>query len=162
MRRVATRSLLVLGILTCVLASAAAAPGPAKDDDRGSIVIVFKDGRQQTFRLADIARIEFNAATSSAPMMGSARFLGQWKVGDSTGGTFFITLKPDGVAEKTLGSHGGTWTVVGGEARISWEDGWHDVIRKVGGAYRKVAYEPGKSYSDEPSNTADAEYTEPK
>lgn len=40
-----------------------------------------------------------------------------------------------------------------GEAHISWDDGWHDVIRKVGGGkHEKLAFEPGKSFSDEPSN----------
>ena len=55
-------------------------------------------------------------------------------------GHFFITLDDDGTARKTLGASHGTWTLVDGEARISWDDGWHDVIRKVGGKHEKVAY----------------------
>ena len=84
---------------------------------------------------------------------------GRWVT--ARGGTFSITLKPEGKAEKTLGSRDGTWTVVNGEARVSWQDGWHDVIRKVGNKYQKAAFGPGSSFDDEPSNVAQAEYTEP-
>jgi hypothetical protein len=52
--------------------------------------------------------------------------------------------------------------VVNGEARISWDDGWHDVIRKVGAKHEKVAYEPGKSYDDKPANVTEARNTQPK
>ncbi len=154
----------VVGILAILMFAASTATPkekPAKDEGQSSILIVFKDGRQQSFRLADIARIEFNAPASNALTAGSARFLGDWKVGIGTGGTFIITLKPDGQAHKSLGSGSGTWSVVNGEARVSWDDGWHDIIRKVGSKYQKAAYEPGKSLSDEPSNVAEAIYTEP-
>jgi hypothetical protein len=52
--------------------------------------------------------------------------------------------------------------VVDGEARISWDDGWHDVIRKVGAKHEKFAYEPGKSFSDPPANVTAAVRTEVK
>jgi len=50
--------------------------------------------------------------------------------------------------------------VVGGEAHINWDDGWHDAIRKVGNKYQKVAFPPGSSFSGTPSNVTDAVYTE--
>ena len=131
----------------------------ATDNDEGSITIVFKDGHQQHIRVADISRIEFSSGPAKVAM-GQARFLGEWKCGDGAGGTFQITLKPDGIAQKTLGSRDGKWSVVDGEARISWQDGWHDIIRKVGNRYEKVAFSPGSSYSGEPSNVAQAVYTE--
>jgi hypothetical protein len=52
--------------------------------------------------------------------------------------------------------------VVDGEARIAWDDGWHDAIRKVGTKHEKVAFEPGKTFSDEPSNITDAVNTSPE
>jgi hypothetical protein len=146
------------------IAAPAATPKqrPAKDNGQNSIVIVFKDGREQSFSLAEIDRIEFSSPAQSALPVGSARFLGDWKVGDGMGGTFIITLKPDGKAHKTNGGGGeGTWKAVNGEARISWDDGWHDVLRKVGNKYEKAAYAPGRSLNDEPSNVAEAVYTEP-
>ena len=155
-----TKAFAVLAILVLTAPSALAQSKAAKEDDRGSMVIVFKDGRQQSIRLADVARIEFSAAATG--VAGRARFLGDWKVGNGVGGTFVITLKPDGVARKTLGAKsGGTWQVVNGEARVSWDDGWHDILRKVGNKYQKAAFGPEKSFSDEPSNVTDAEYTEP-
>jgi len=137
------------------------APGLlAQGKGQGKIVIVFKDGRQQSFPLAEIARIEFEDMAAAVSHVGSARFLGQWKVGDGAGGTFEITLKPEGKAHKTLGAAEGSWTVEKGEARITWEDGWKDLIRKSGGKYQKLAFRPGTSFDDPPSNVAEAEYTE--
>ena len=102
----------LLAVVTLILAtpSARPTPKPAEGDDQGRIVIIFKDGHQQSFRVADVARIEFNQPTRSTSAVSSARFQGRWKVGDGAGGTFYITLKPEGQAEKTLGSPNGTWT----------------------------------------------------
>jgi len=156
-----TNLVLVLGVLLSLIPVATPTASAAERDDGGKIVIVFKDGHQQSFRLADIARIEFSQTAASTPTAGMARFMGQWKVGDGAGGTFLITLKPDGKAHKTIGSsHDGTWTVVGGEARITWEDGWHDAIRKAGRKFQKVAFGPGSSFRDQPANVADAELSE--
>jgi hypothetical protein len=156
-----TKYLWVLGIVVLVVPAGISQSKPAPEDDRGSIVIVFKDGHQQSFRLADISRIDFNTATTATPVTGKGRFLGRWKVGDGNGGTFFITLNSDGKAHKTIGGTSGIWTVVGGEAHINWDDGWHDAIRKVGNKYQKAAYGPGSTFSDQPSNVTDATYTEP-
>jgi hypothetical protein len=157
-------------------------------DDHGSIVIVFKDGHQQTFAMSeitsidlkapsavvyrdghkekipasDIARIEFETSSLSSMAPGRNHFLGKWEVGDGSGHRFFIMLKPDGDARKTIGSVHGTWTVVDNEARISWDDGWHDAIRRVGSSHEKRAFEPGKSFDDEPSNVTAARNTESK
>jgi hypothetical protein len=155
--RFVTKTGWILAIL--VFVAPLAAPKAATDAESGSIVIVFRDGRQQSFRLADIARIEFNSPEEKASA-GQARFLGQWRVGNGVGGTFLITLKPDGVASKTLGSKSGMWTVMNGEVRIAWDDGWHDFIRKVNGKYEKAAYSPGSSLSGAPSNVAEAVYIE--
>jgi hypothetical protein len=73
-----------------------------------------------------------------------------------------MTLHRDGTAEKTIGAKHGTWVVEDGEARISWDDGWHDAIRKVGNKHEKCAYEPGKSFDDQPSNVANAENVNPQ
>ena len=74
----------------------------------------------------------------------------------------FITLDADGDARKSIGPSHGTWTLVDGEARINWDDGWHDVIRKVGSKHEKRAYEPGKSFDGTPSNVTAARNTQPK
>jgi hypothetical protein len=156
-------------------------------DDRSSVVIVYKDGHRQTFGAAEIARIDFkNPATIvykdghherlraeidriefeesglSAMMPGRSHFIGKWEVGEGNGGNFFITLEANGDARKSIGSPHGTWTLVDGEARISWDDGWHDVICKAGAKHEKRAYEPGKSFDDAPSNVTEARNTQLK
>jgi hypothetical protein len=134
-------------------------------NDASAIVIVFKDGHRQSFPLADVANIEFNnpSTVAASPAIPSrSHFIGKWEVGEGNGQNFFITLKADGDARKSIGSTRGTWTIVDGEARIAWEDGWHDIIRKVGTKHQKLAYGPGKSFSEEPSNIAGARNTQPK
>ena len=175
-----------LAILLLTAASIGQA-GAASADDRGSMVIVFKDGHRQDLRAADIARIDFknpamivfkdghrqgipaadvdriefeNTASALAP--GRNHFVGKWQVGDGNGSNFYITLERDGKANKSKGPPHGTWTLVDGEARISWDDGWHDVIRKVGSKHEKLAFEPGRSFDDPPSNVTVARNTEPR
>ena len=178
----------VSGILLLAFAGAVAKPASSPADDRNSIVIVFKDGHRQSFAVAEIARLDFKAPSvivykdghqekfSAADILriefensavnamtpGRAHFIGKWEVGEGNGGMFFITLDADGEAKKTLGASHGTWTLVDGEARISWDDGWHDAIRKVGTKHEKLAYEPGKSFDDTPSNVTAARNTQPK
>ena len=182
------RVVAVSGILLVAYAGAVAKPVPSPADDRNSVVIVFKDGHRQSFAAAEIARmdfkapavivykdghqekfspseisrIEFGSSSFSEMMPGRGHFMGKWEVGEGNGGNFYITLDADGAARKTLGASHGTWTLVNGEARISWDDGWHDVIRKVGSKHEKLAYEPGKSFDDAPSNVTAARNTQPK
>jgi hypothetical protein len=170
-------------LLPFAAAVAMAAPSPA--DDRGSVVIVYKDGHRQSLSMAEIARIDVKppaaivykdghreklpaeidriefGASEVAMMPSRGHFVGKWQVGEGdNGGTFYITLDPDGTARKTLGPPHGTWTLVDGEARITWDDGWHDAIRKVGTKHEKRAFEPGKSFDDTPSNVTAAKNTE--
>jgi hypothetical protein len=103
------------------------------------------------------------AGQSSKPNSTSAaNFIGEWKVGLGVAGeSFTITLEKGGKATKSHGSPDGTWTVYGDEARITWNDGWHDVLRRAGNRWEKVAYAPGKSFSDQPDNITGATRTEP-
>jgi len=159
---------------------------PAAAQDHGSIVITYEDGHHQSFSMTEITSIDFKApaivfrdghreklvaatiariefqGSERAGMPPRSHFFGKWKVGDGGGHDFYITLDPDGEAHKTVGGSHGTWTLVDGEARITWEDGWHDAIRRVGGRHEKLAYEPGKSFADQPTNVAEAHNTEAK
>lgn len=178
----------ISGVLLLACAGALAKPTPSPADDRNTIVIVFKDGHRQSFALAEIAsidfktpavivykdghqeklpaaniaRIEFENSDATVMTPGRAHFVGRWEVGDGNRSRFFITLDADGAARKSIGRPHGTWTLVNGEARISWDDGWHDAIRKVGTRHEKVAYEPGKSFDDTPSNITAARNTRPR
>jgi hypothetical protein len=178
----------VSGVLLLASAAAVASPTPAPADDRSSVVIVFKDGHRQSLATAeiarldfkspsvivykdghqeklpaaDIARIEFETSELGAMAPGRGHFVGKWEVGQGNGDNFFITLDADGDAKKSIGAAHGTWSLVDGEARIAWDDGWHDVIRKVGTKHEKLAYEPGKSFDDQPTNVTAARNTQAK
>jgi hypothetical protein len=158
----------------------------ATPEDRASVTIIFKDGHRQTFATAEIARIDLRgdavvykdgrrekipaadieriefAPSDIAMIPGRNHFVGKWEVGDGHGRDFYITLEDNGEAEKSLGAAHGTWTLVDGEARIAWDDGWHDIIRKVGTKHEKFAFEPGRSLDDTPSNVTSARNTQPK
>lgn len=175
----------IAGVL--VLASLVAEARPAADS-KGSVVVTFKDGHQERFdRLAvsridlesptkivfkdghqqkissdDVVRIEFENPAPLAASPGRAHFIGKWKVGQGNGNDFFITLEGDGEARKSIGPSHGTWVFVDGEARVAWDDGWHDAIRKVGTKHEKFAYEPGKTFGDKPANVTEAVNTEPR
>jgi len=145
--------------------------GAASTDESGTVVIVFKDGHRQSIPASTITAMEFKSAAGAVTPIaipavgvpGRGRFLGKWVVGQGEdGGTFTIELQENGVAMKSHGEPHGTWVYIDGEARVSWDDGWHDAIRKVGSSYEKFAYEPGKTFSDTPSNVTQAKNTTPK
>ena len=124
-------------------------------------MVLTRGGREERLSLAEISRIEFSPGATF--QLGRNHFVGKWKVGTGVGDDdFLITLDRNGEARKSLGSTHGTWEVVNGEARISWDDGWHDVIRPVGTKHEKVAYEPGKPYDAEPNNITDARRVDPQ
>lgn len=178
-------SAILLTLLACSAVLAKPLESPA--DERDTVAVVFKDGHRQSLAMAEISRIDFKAPASIvykdghreklsaqidhiefgppevAMVPGRGHFLGKWEVGQGdNGGRFFITLEADGEARKSIGSSHGTWSLVDGEARISWDDGWHDVIRKVGTTHEKRAYEPGRSFDETPSNVTAARNTQAK
>lgn len=168
MRKIAGVASLVT--MLCVAAvSAFAAPSQGARSGSGKIVIVFKDGHRQSFNLADIDRVEFPAgaavAAEPAPTNPGApprgHFIGKWVVGDGVGNDFYITLKDNGEAWRSLHNVRGRWTYMNGEAQVIWDDGAKDAIRKVGNGYQKFAYGAGKSFSDAADNVTGARNTTP-
>ena len=136
----------------------------ASKDSSGAIVIVFKDGHRQSFNLTDIDRVEFAGGASTASVdsyrvPSRGRFIGKWECGDGSGKNFYITLNENGTAYRSIGDVNGRWEYVDGEARITWDDGRQDAIRKYGSQFVKFAYGPGKSFTDDPDNVAHARNT---
>lgn len=165
----------LLGLLFLVPGSEAKTKSTSTEG--GTVVIVFKDGHQQSFPMSLVSRVDFKdaagnvqstsgvGATMATPMVpGRRSFLGKWQVGEggNTSSTFVITLEENGIARKSIGAAHGTWTYVDGEAQITWDDGWRDVIKKAGSDYEKFAFEPGKSLTDSPSNVANAKRVNPR
>jgi hypothetical protein len=137
------------------------AAGEISRIDLKSAAIVYKDGHREKLR-AEIDHIEFAESAASVATPGRAHYIGKWEVGQGNGSHFFITLDANGTAKKSIGASHGTWSLVDGEARVTWDDGWHDVIRKRGSKHEKVAFEPGKTFDDAPSNVTDARNTQLK
>ena len=179
-RVLAVSGILLLGVGVAFAASKAA-------DDHDNFVIVLKDGHRQNLAAAEvdhidvrnpasivyrngrhekitgeIERIEFAGSAHALTTPGRSHYVGKWEVQDGAGKNFFITLEKDGDARKSIGSTHGTWSLVDGEAQIRWDDGWRDVIAKVGTRHEKRAYEPGRSLQESPSNVTYARNTEPK
>jgi hypothetical protein len=88
--------------------------------------------------------------------------VGKWECGDGNGSNFYITLKESGDALRSIGDVRGRWVYVNGEARVTWDDGAQDAIRKVGSRYQKFAYHQGKSFTDQPDNVTNARLTTPR
>jgi hypothetical protein len=160
---------LVAAVAAFAFNSLPAVSAPPAKAAPGTIVIVFKDGHRQIFNLADIAHIDFGGASESAlpPAESSparGQFVGKWIVGVTTGSddTFMITLKDDGNATRSLHDIHGTWEYVNGEARITWDDGAKDAIRKAGSKFQKYAYTSGQSFTDKPDNVTSARNTTPR
>ena len=85
-------------------------------------------------------------------------FKGVWKVQDTTGRPFEITLSSGGVAKATRGEGmTGTWKEEGNAAVITWKTGWTTKITNEGGKYKKTAYRKGQALDAPPANSSDAE-----
>lgn len=146
--------------LAAILLFALPAVCTAQNAQGNSVVIVFRDGHRQSFSLQDIERMEFPgpipAGFLQIPGPSRARLLGKWEVGEGDGENFFITLRDDGSALRSLGDERGTWQYVNGEAEIRWNDGSDDCIRKVGAWYKKFWYKPEEAFAGTPENVTNA------
>jgi hypothetical protein len=89
----------------------------------------------------------------------AGEFEGVWKVTDTGGKAFEITLSADGKASATRESEGmkGTWKEVGDSVAITWDTGWTTVIAKDGDKYTKTAFGKGKPLDGPPDNSSPAE-----
>jgi hypothetical protein len=85
-------------------------------------------------------------------------FEGVWKVKDTAGQPFEITLSSGGIAKATRGEGmTGTWKEEGNAAVITWNTGWTTKITKEGNQYKKTAYRKGQALDAPPANSSDAE-----
>jgi hypothetical protein len=107
------------------------------------------------------------AAVMAAYFFGVASFAhaaspyeGEWKVKDTAGQPFEITLSSGGAAKATRGEGmTGTWKEEGDSALITWNTGWTTKITKEGNRYIKTTYGKGQSLTGTPASTSDAEKT---
>lgn len=108
--------------------------------------------------VATIVMVAATAIAAACSDGGGDEFPGTWKVNDSGGQPFEITLAADGKASANRGGEGmsGSWKKEGSAAIISWDTGWTTKIQKDGDKFTKVAYESAGT-TGEPKNTSMAE-----
>ena len=106
--------------------------------------------------MAAVAACFFGVTSIAA--IAQSTFEGVWKVKDTAGHPFEITLSSGGAAKATRGEGmTGTWKEEGNSAVITWNTGWTTKITKQGNRYIKTAYGKGQSLTATPANTSDAE-----
>ena len=94
----------------------------------------------------------------SSMSFAASDFEGVWKVKDTAGKQFEITLSGGGAAKATRGEGmTGTWKEEGSAAVITWNTGWITKITKTGNRYEKAAYRKGEPLTGKAANTSDAE-----
>lgn len=97
------------------------------------------------------------AVTSFACLAASA-FVGTWRVTDTAGQPFEITLSDDGTAKGGLHEGmTGTWKEEGRSAVITWDTGWTTKITKEDDHYKKTAYRKGEPLTGPPTNSSEAQ-----
>jgi hypothetical protein len=87
-----------------------------------------------------------------------SEFEGVWKVQDTTGKPFEITLSGDSTAKADLRPDMvGTWKEDGASAVISWTTGWTTRIMKANHRYTHSAYRPGQPLNSTPEHYSSAQ-----
>ena len=91
--------------------------------------------------------------------LAASQFEGTWKVADTGGKAFEITLAGDGSAKANRTAEGmtGAWKEEGSAAVITWDTGWTTKISKEGDKYTKSAFKKGEPTGGKPANSSAAE-----
>jgi hypothetical protein len=112
---------------------------------------------QRTVR-ATIFGLAAAVAINPAASLAASEFEGTWRVKDTSGKPFEITLSGNAAAKADRGEGmSGTWKEEGKTVMITWNTGWITRITNEGGHYKKSAYRKGQSLDSAPANTSDAE-----
>jgi hypothetical protein len=97
-------------------------------------------------------------AMSPVASLAASGFEGVWKVKDTGGKPFEITLAENGVAKASRGEGlSGTCKEQDRSAVITWDTGWITKIAKEGDRFTKTAYRKGQPLDSTPANSSDAE-----
>jgi hypothetical protein len=108
----------------------------------------------QNILRAVISGVAVAILMSPIASLAASEFEGTWKVDDTAGKPFEITLSPNGEAKANRSGEGlsGSWKQEGTTVVITWNGkGWVTKIAKEGNRYKKTAYRKGQSM-DKPSD----------
>ena len=89
----------------------------------------------------------FAIALASAVALAASPFEGKWKVQDTKGNPFEITLSEDGSAHGSRSGEGlsDTWKAEGDSAVITWQSGWTTEIKNRTISLKRLAFDKGKA-----------------
>jgi len=95
---------------------------------------------------ATLAAAVFTLGVTSLAGLAASPFEGSWKLKDTKGNPFEVTLSADGAAKGDRAGEklSGKWKEENGSAVINWSDTWTTEITKMGDVYSKKAFENGK------------------
>ena len=103
------------------------------------------------------------ASEAVSPMLFRNEFLGFWEITDTRRDTFFLYLKRGGKAsiasrdrKRAPESEDGYWSLAADEARISWDSGLKDLIRKHADGYLYLAFDDEGTFRDQPEFSSPA------
>jgi hypothetical protein len=101
----------------------------------------------------------FAIGLASVASFAASEFEGVWKVKDTSGKPFEITLSANGAAKATLSGKDmtGLWTAEGDVAVINWNTGWTTKISKKGDHYEKTTWDKGKPTDGPPTDSSEAQ-----
>jgi hypothetical protein len=86
-----------------------------------------------------------NSASAEKVSDDRATFVGVWRLNREPDGSYlYITLQANGTAFSTInGITEGRWELVEGAAKVTWPDGWVDVIERAEGSWQKRSWVGG-------------------
>ena len=106
---------------------------------------------------ASLAAI-FTVFMTAVACHAASEYEGVWKVTDTAGKPFEISLLGDGTAKASRGEGMlGIWKQDADAAVITWKTGWTTIIRKDGDHYKKSAFGKGQPLDGKAANTSAAE-----
>ncbi|MEO6052563.1 MAG: hypothetical protein ABIP97_00980 [Chthoniobacterales bacterium] len=87
-----------------------------------------------------------------------AAYSGVWRLNKEPDGSFlYVSLQSDGDAESTNPANGpGKWQLTAEGARITWKDGWTELITKQGEQFVRMAWAPKVATTEPPMDSTEA------
>jgi predicted Zn finger-like uncharacterized protein len=126
----------------------------------GVLILILMGGASLVWWLSRDKKVdtpEASAVTRPAgPRPDKITFPGRWQILDDQGNpATIVTLTDKMDARKSNAPDAtGKWELVGNEARITWSDGWKDILRPQGdGKVNKLGFPPGTSWDNPTTDT---------
>lgn len=85
-------------------------------------------------------------------------YVGYWKVSDTKGDNYYITLSSSRNATSTYrNGEKGKWSLMGDRAVVTWRDGWKAMFYRDGKDFKVRTFAPGVDIESKPYHVSFAE-----